>query len=238
VLTSSASFLNPGAPVRGRPGAPAPAGPPSRGPSWTTTAGAVTARMLEQWGLLLESQADPESLVGRPETRRRKLAGHNRWSQCLFGYRVSGVEFAGGPLVGRQPGLDPRCQASGSWAKGMRPTTSLMAAPTVAFACGRRCHQQPVTNVQQSVGVPPSKPGGYHSPSATRPDLPPQSGDQQFLVETSGLEPPTPACKAWSGPFGERRRSKGASREARRTMVNDTNAGPMCHESAMAQSWD
>jgi hypothetical protein len=36
-------------------------------------------------------------LVGRPETRRRRLAGHNRWSHYLFARRVASVQFAGAP---------------------------------------------------------------------------------------------------------------------------------------------
>jgi MFS family permease len=36
-------------------------------------------------------------LVGRPETRRRRPAGHNRWSHYLFARRVASVQFAGAP---------------------------------------------------------------------------------------------------------------------------------------------
>ena len=39
-------------------------------------------------------------LVGRPETRRRKLDGQRTWSQYVTQERVSGVEFAGGPPAG------------------------------------------------------------------------------------------------------------------------------------------
>ena len=47
--------------------------------------------------LFLERPAQ-SVLVGRPETRRRKLGSQNAWSHDDTRPRVSGVEFAGSPL--------------------------------------------------------------------------------------------------------------------------------------------
>ena len=80
--------------------------PPVRGTTGARTcrfrSAAGTARSLARLRGRAGAQASPAvpgtGLVGRPETRRRKLGSQNAWSHDDTRPRVSGVEFAGSPL--------------------------------------------------------------------------------------------------------------------------------------------